>query len=87
MAEITIKYKDEPQEVEVDMARVTWRDLIDLQKSRAAGMDEEKAIEVATGLVSKITGRDAWDLPAAVVAKILSEVLTRASLLGDDAKN
>lgn len=86
MADITIKWVEAPVEIEVDMARVTWRDLVQLQKAQEAGMDEDKAIEVVSNLVTKITGQDAWEMPAQVVARIAKELVDRTSL-GGEAKN
>lgn len=86
MADITIKWKESPVEIEIDMARVTWRDLVQLQKAQSAGMDEDKAIETVTNLVTKIAGQDAWEMPAQVVAQIARELVNRTSL-GGEAKN
>lgn len=86
MAEVKVRFVEPPVEIDVDMSRITWRDLIDLQKAQREGMDEERAVEVVTKIVSRITGQDAWDLPAQVVAKVAEEMMTMAGL-GGAAKN
>jgi hypothetical protein len=86
MADITINFVETPVTVDVDVARLTWRDLVALQKTRAAGMDEETAIETVTNLVSKVTGQDAWEMPAQVVSRIAKDLVERTSL-GTSAKN
>ncbi len=87
MADITITWVEAPIDIEVDMSRVTWRDLVQLQKAQEAGMDEEKAIETITNLVTKITGKDAWEMPAQAVAQIAKELVNRSTTLGGEAKN
>lgn len=86
MADITIKWVEPAVEIEVDMSRLTWRDLVEFQKARNTEMDDEQRVQLVTQLVSRITGQDAWDLPAQVVAKIANEALARTSL-GAEAKN
>lgn len=87
MADITITWVEAPIDIEVDMSRVTWRDLVQLQKAQEAGMDEDKAIETITNLVTKITGKDAWEMPAQAVAHIAKELVNRSTTLGGEAKN
>ncbi len=86
MAEVTVKFIEPPVNIDVDMSKITWRDLIELQKVQRQGGDEEQAIEAVTKIVSRITGQDAWDLPAQVVAKVVEEMMTMAGL-GGTAKN
>lgn len=86
MADITIKWVEPAVEIEVDMSRLTWRDLVEFQRVRDSVLDDEQRVELVTRLVSRITGQDAWELPAQVVAQIANEALTRTSL-GGMAKN
>lgn len=86
MAEVKVRFIEPPVEIDVDMSRITWRDLIDLQKAQREGMDEERAVEAVTKIVSRITGQDAWELPAQVVAKVAEEMMSMAGL-GGSAKN
>lgn len=86
MADITIKWVEPAVEIEVDMSRLTWRDLVEFQRVRDSVLDDEQRVELVTKLVSRITGQDAWELPAQVVAQIANEALTRTSL-GGTAKN
>lgn len=86
MAEITVKWVETPVEIEIDMGRLTWGDLLRLKKAQQADLDDDKAAELITGLVTKITGQDAMELPAQVVAKIANEISERAVAV-QQAKN
>ena len=86
MAEVTVNFIDPPVVIDVDMSAITWRDLIEMQKAQREGMDEDQAIAVVTKIVSRITGQDAWDLPAQVVAKVTESMMSMAGL-GGMAKN
>lgn len=86
MAEVKVRFVEPPVEIDVDMSKITWRDLIELQRAQREGLDEDGAVEVVTKIVSRITGQDAWELPAQVVAKVAEEMMTMAGL-GGTAKN
>ncbi len=82
---VTVEFIEDPVTVKVDFAKLTWGDLIALQKRGETGSEEE-AEQLMTGLISKLTGQDAYTLPAYVVSEIIGAVMARAQ--GDaSAKN
>lgn len=83
-ASVTVEFVEEPVNVKVDFSRLTWGDLLKLQRRGDTGSDEE-AEKLMTDLISKLTGQDAYDLPAYVVAEIIQQVMARAQ--GNSAKN
>jgi H2-forming N5,N10-methylenetetrahydromethanopterin dehydrogenase-like enzyme len=86
MADITVNFVEVETTVNVDMTRLSWRDLVTLQRAQKSGLTEDQAIETITELVSKLTGQDAWELPAQVVSQIASQLVSRSTLAAD-AKN
>lgn len=76
-ASVTVQFIEEPVNVAVDFSRLTWGDLLRLQRRGETGSDEE-AEKLMTDLISKLTGQDAYTLPAYVVAEIIKQVMARA---------
>lgn len=82
---ITINWIDTPLEIDVDMSKLTWRDLVAIQ--RTPMMDEGKAQEALETIVSKVTGTDSADLPAQAFVQLVQAMMQRANGQGDAAKN
>ncbi len=81
-AKVTVEFIEEPVKVQVDFSRLTWGDLLKLQRRGDTGSEEE-AERLMTDLISKLTGEDAYTLPAYVVTEIIQQVMARAQ--GDGA--
>lgn len=75
---IEIEFVEEPIKIRVDMAKLTWGDLIDIQRQQNGDGSEEAAEKTLTAIVSKVTGQDAYTLPAQAMAKLIAAVMERA---------
>lgn len=88
---VQIEFVETPIRVSVDMARLTWGDLLELQRlQRLAKTDADgdaggEAERTLNALVSKITGQDATELPAVVVSGVIEAIKERTA--GTAAKN
>lgn len=78
---VQIEFVEEPIQVRVDISRLTWGDLLALQRSNTGEMSEAEAMEVTNQLLAKVLDEDPMQMPAMVVAAVLQEVLTRAGML------
>lgn len=78
---VQIEFVEEPIQVRVDISRLTWGDLIELQRRNAGEMSEAEAMEATNKLLAKVLGEDPTGMPAMVVAAVLQEILTRAGTL------
>ena len=64
-----------PVKVKVDFNKVTWGDVLTIQKLVGEGVEEAEAQAFLTGIVSKVTGVDANDLPVFAVKEVLEKVM------------
>ena len=78
---VQIEFVEEPIQVRLDISRLTWGDLLALQRSNTGEMSEAEAMEVTNRLLAKVLDEDPLQMPAMVVAAVLQEVLTRAGML------
>lgn len=88
MANIVIDWVEEPIKVTVDMSKLTWGDVLDIQKTQASDdgrTAEEKSLEVIQRVVTKVTGIEATELPAQAFGEVLNAIMERVN--GDPAKN
>jgi hypothetical protein len=82
---VQIEFVETPIRVSVDMALLTWGDLLvvqRLQRQAKAGGDDDDGAEAEralNALVSKITGQDAVGLPAVVVTRVLDAIKERTA--------
>lgn len=67
-----------PQRVEINLSKLTWGDVLQLQKLQRKAVDgdisEDAATEGLNSLISKVTGQKAEDMPAAVVQKVIEAI-------------
>ena len=82
---VTINWVEAPLEIDVDMSKLTWRDLVAIQ--RTPMIDEAQAQATLEAIVSKVTGMDAADLPAQAFVQLVQAMMQRANGQGDAAKN
>ena len=82
---VTINWIDTPLEISVDMSKLTWRDLVAIQ--RTPMIDEAQAQATLETIVSKVTDMDAGDLPAQAFVQLVQAMMQRANGQGDAAKN
>jgi hypothetical protein len=82
---VTINWIDTPLEISVDMSKLTWRDLVAIQ--RTPMIDEAQAQATLETIISKVTGMDAGDLPAQAFVQLVQAMMQRANGQGDAAKN
>lgn len=82
---ITINWVETPLEIDVDMSKLTWRDLVAIQRAPMA--DEAQAQATLETIVSKVTGMDAGNLPAQAFVALVQAMMQRANGQSDAAKN
>jgi len=82
---VTINWIDTPLEISVDMSKLTWRDLVAIQ--RTPMIDEAQAQATLETIISKVTDMDAGDLPAQAFVQLVQAMMQRANGQGDAAKN
>jgi hypothetical protein len=82
---VTINWIDTPLEVNVDMSKLTWRDIVSIQRAQVA--DELTAQETIEAIVTKVTGVDAGDMPAQAFSQVVQAMMARAGGQGADQKN
>lgn len=76
---IQIEFVEEPVKIQVNMNCLTWGDLLAIQKQLSAGDQTEADSEVMfSAIVSKVTGQDAYTLPAQVMGKLIPLIMARA---------
>lgn len=81
---ITEKPIDYP--VELDFSKLTWAHLLEFQQ--AQGIDEQKAQQMLTALVTLVTGVEASEMPAVVVMPVATAIMARMTGGDEDkAKN
>ena len=76
---ITINWVETPLEISVDMSKLTWRDLVAIQ--RTPMIDEAQAQATLETIVSKVTGTDAASLPAQAFVSLVQAMMQRAKFL------
>lgn len=77
MADVKISFIEKEIEVNVDLSLLTWGDLLKLQRVSSSGTSEEQAEELLNNVISRVTGKDAYDLPAVVVTQVLQAIMQR----------
>jgi hypothetical protein len=75
---IQIEFVEEPVQIRVNMACLTWGDLLAIQKQLSGDQTEEDSIKMFSAIVSKVTGQDAYTLPAQVMTKLIPMIMQRA---------
>lgn len=84
---VVIRFKaTAPVEIEIDMSRLSWRDVFDLQKlSPESGADgEEEAIRIVQKC---IPDHDVMDLPATTMEPIMRAIFNRIRTVEESQKN
>lgn len=87
MADVNVTFVEKEFSVQADITALTWGDLLKLQKAVAGGVSEDEAQELLAGIISKVTGQDANELPAVAVQAVLNGLLQRVQGNGQAAKN
>ena len=83
---ISIEWVEEPITIKVDMSRLTWGDVVAIQKAQEGGESDAQAI--LEGIVTKVTGQDAATMPAQAFSAVVTAMMERANGTGGDtAKN
>ena len=75
---IRIEFVEEPVTIRVDMAKLTWGDLIEIQRQQGGQGTEEDAEKMLSSIITKVTGQDAYTMPAQVMTKLVAAVIDRA---------
>lgn len=78
---VQIEFVEEPIQVRVDISRLTWGDLLELQRRNAGDMTEDEAMQATNKLLAKVLDQDPTGMPAMVVAAVLQEIMERAGAL------
>lgn len=81
---IEIQWADTPIAVTIDMTRLTWGDVVAIQRAQAGS--EADAQATLEAIVTKVTGTPAQDLPAQAFTAVVEAMMQRATG-GDTAKN
>lgn len=87
MADVKLTFVEREIDVRVDMAALTWGDLLALQSAASGAISEAQAQVLLAGIVSKVTGQDANELPAVAVQAVLDGIMQRVQGSGQAAKN
>lgn len=87
MGGVTINFVEQPVTIDVDLSRLTWGDLLKIQRAMGGGVDDAQAEELLNGVLSRVTGQDATELPAIAVAEVLRQVMSRVGGGGQAEKN
>lgn len=82
---INIEWTEQDINIQADMSRLTWDDIVALQRAPAQSNDE--AMEMLRTIVTKVTGQPAGELPAMAVTSIVRQIQERAIGGGTAAKN
>lgn len=82
---IQIEWVDEPVTVKIDMSKLTWGDVVAIQKAQEGGESDAQAI--LEGIVTKVTGQNAAEMPAQAFSAVVSAMMERATGGGEPAKN
>lgn len=85
--EVVIRFKEsEPVEIEIDMSRLTWRDVFVLQKAAPEdGVDSEA--EVLEIVQKCIPDHDVMTLPATTMEPIMQAIFGRLRKVEEEQKN
>lgn len=78
---VQIEFIEEPIQVRVDISKLTWGDLLELQRRGAGDLSEAEAMETTNKLLAKVLDQDPSGMPAMVVAAVLQEIMERAGAL------
>lgn len=79
MSDIALTITERPLEmaVELDFSLLSYRDLLAFQEAQRNSPNDAATQELIAGLVSKVTGKDALDLPAIVYLRVADAVVDR----------
>lgn len=87
MADVKVNLVEPQIDITVDLSKLTWGDLLNLQRVVGSQITEGQAIEMISAIVTKVTDRNANDLPAVAMQAILQAIFERAHLGDSSAKN
>lgn len=79
MSGVTVNFVDTPLTIDVDLSKLTWGDLLKIQRAMGGTLAEDQAEELLNGVLSRVTGQDATGLPALAVAEVLRAVMDKVS--------
>lgn len=82
---INIEWVDEPVTVKIDMSKLTWGDVVAIQRAQDGGEADAQAI--LEGIVTKVTGQNAAAMPAQAFSAVVAAMMERAAGGGEAAKN
>lgn len=82
---ISIEWVDEPVTIRIDMSKLTWGDVVAIQRAQDGGETDVQA--VLESIVSKVTGQDAASMPAQAFSTVVQAMMERANGGGEAAKN
>lgn len=82
---IQIEWVEDPITIKVDMSKLTWGDVVAIQKAQEGGESDAQAI--LESIVTKVTGQDAAMMPAQAFSAVVQAMMERASGAGESAKN
>lgn len=87
MSNVTISFVETPVTVTVDMSKLTWGDLLAIQRATAGNTSEDQAAGLINDVLTRVTGEDVEKLPATAVSEVLKAVMARVQNSGQAEKN